>query len=46
MASEPIPSYLRPDDLDGFVGQSHLVDTGRPIRIFLENGKVPSMIFR
>jgi len=46
MASEPIPSYLRPDDLDGFVGQSHLVDIGRPIRIFLENGKVPSMIFR
>lgn len=32
--------------MDGFVGQSHLVDEGRPIRIFLENRKVPSMIFR
>ena len=46
MNLEPIPSYLRPEDLEGFVWQSHLVDTGRPIRIFLENGKVPSMIFR
>jgi len=46
MNSEPIPSYLRPEDLEGFVGQPHLVGTGKPISIFLENGKVPSMIFR
>ncbi len=43
---EPIPSFLRPSGLDGFVWQEHLVGEGKPIRIFLENGKVPSMIFR
>ncbi len=43
---EPIASFLRPETLDDFVGQDHLVGEGKPIRVFLQNGKVPSMIFR
>ncbi|MFZ2150808.1 MAG: replication-associated recombination protein A [Candidatus Absconditicoccaceae bacterium] len=43
---EPIPSLLRPEKLENFVGQEHLVGEGKAIRVFLENGKVPSMIFR
>ncbi|MCF7834937.1 replication-associated recombination protein A [Candidatus Gracilibacteria bacterium] len=42
---EPIPSFLRPEKLEDFVGQEHLVGEGKTIRIFLENEKVPSMIF-
>lgn len=42
---EPIPSLLRPENLDNFVWQEHLVGEWKAIRIFLENGKVPSMIF-
>lgn len=43
---EPIPSFLRPEKLDDFVWQQHLVGEWKTIRIFLENEKVPSMIFR
>ena len=43
---EPIASFLRPETFDDFVGQDHLVGEGKPIRVFLQNGKVPSMIFR
>jgi len=42
---EPIPSFLRPENLEDFVWQEHLVGEWKAIRIFLENGKVPSMIF-
>ena len=42
---EPIPSFLRPEKLEDFVWQEHLVGEWKAIRIFLENGKVPSMIF-
>ncbi|MCX6822454.1 MAG: replication-associated recombination protein A [candidate division SR1 bacterium] len=43
---EPIASFLRPQSLDEFVGQVHLVGENKPIRVFLQNGNVPSMIFR
>ena len=43
---EPIASLLRPNSLDEFVGQVHLVGENKPIRVFLQNGNVPSMIFR
>lgn len=42
---EPIPSFLRPETLEDFVWQEHLVGDGKAIRIFLENAKIPSMIF-
>ena len=46
MTFEPLSSYLRPKSLDEFVWQSHLVWPGKPLSIFLQSDKVPSMIFR
>ncbi len=43
---EPLSSYVRPQNLEDFVWQSHLVWPGKPLSIFLQSGKVPSMIFR
>jgi len=43
---EPLSSYVRPQSLEDFVWQSHLVWPGKPLSIFLQSGKVPSMIFR
>ena len=42
---EPLSSILRPKDLSAFVGQHHLVDKWMPISTFLENKKIPSMLF-
>jgi len=42
---EPIASLLRPNSLDEFVGQVHLVGEDKPIRVFLHNKNIPSMIF-
>lgn len=46
MSFEPLSSYLRPKSLEEFVWQSHLVWSDQPLSIFLQSGKVPSMIFR
>ena len=43
---EPLSSYVRPQNLEDFVWQSHLVWPDKPLSIFLQSGKVPSMIFR
>jgi len=42
---EPLASKYRPSSLDGYIGQKHLVGLGSPIRKFIENGNLPSMIF-
>ncbi len=42
--SQPLAEQLRPESLDDFVGQSHLVGEGKPLRIAIENNRVPSMI--
>jgi putative ATPase len=44
-AYEPLASKYRPNSLDDFIGQQHLVGPNGPIRKFLESGNVPSMIF-
>ncbi|RKZ21492.1 replication-associated recombination protein A [bacterium] len=36
---------MRPETLDEFIGQEHLTGEDGPIRRFLEEGKIPSMIF-
>ena len=46
MSFEPLSSYVRPKSLDDFVWQSHLVWPDKPLSIFLQSEKVPSMIFR
>ncbi len=43
---EPLSSLLRPQTLETFVGQSHLIGKGKPISTFLEHKKIPSLLFR
>ena len=40
----PLASLLRPENLDDLVGQSHLIGAGKPLRKFIESGKMPSLI--
>lgn len=43
--SSPLADKLRPQGLDAFVGQEHLVGKGKLIRSYIETGKLNSMIF-
>ena len=36
---------MRPDTLEGFFGQAHLLAAGKPLRVAIEQGRVHSMIF-
>lgn len=46
MASNiPLAERLRPRDLDGYVGQQHLVGPKSVLRRFIESKNIPSMIF-
>jgi putative ATPase len=40
----PLAERMRPNTLDEFVGQKHLVGSGKPIRKMIENSDVVSMI--
>jgi putative ATPase len=40
----PLAERIRPKTLDEFVGQEHLLGAGKPLRVFLEQGALPSMI--
>jgi len=42
---EPLAARLRPQTLDQFVGQSHLLGKNSPLRLCIENGQLHSMIF-
>lgn len=41
---KPLANKLRPKNIDDIIGQEHLVGKGAPIRNFVENGKIFSMI--
>ena len=41
----PLAEILRPQTLDEYVGQSHLVGKGAVLRTLIESGRIPSMIF-
>ena len=41
----PLASRIRPDTLDGFVGQKHLIGEGKVLRNLIEKDQVTSMIF-
>jgi len=41
----PLADDLRPQSLDDFVGQSHLVGPGQPLRLAIKNKQIFSMIF-
>ena len=42
---KPYAEQFRPESLEDFVGQTHLVGDGKPIRMFLDREHVQSMIF-
>jgi putative ATPase len=44
-AGAPLAERVRPVDLDGFVGQEHLLAVGKPLRVLIESDQLPSMIF-
>ncbi|HHX75168.1 MAG TPA: replication-associated recombination protein A [Firmicutes bacterium] len=41
----PLAMRLRPQSLSGFVGQTHLVGEGKPLRRLLENNVLSSLLF-
>ncbi|MCP5046216.1 MAG: AAA family ATPase, partial [bacterium] len=41
----PLADKLRPDGLDTYEGQEHLVGKGKIIRSYIENGTLNSLIF-
>ncbi len=43
-SSAPLAERIRPKSLDDFVGQSHLVGHGKPLRLMIESGELTSMI--
>ena len=43
--TSPLASLIRPESLTNFVGQEHLVGTGKPLRLAIENKQIFSMIF-
>jgi putative ATPase len=44
-AHEPLAFRMRPRKLDEFVGQSHLLGVGKPLRRAIEGDRIVSMIF-
>ena len=43
--TSPLASRIRPDTLEGFVGQKHLIGSGKVLRNLIEKDQVSSMIF-
>ena len=41
----PLASRVRPDSLDSFVGQEHLLGKGKILRQLIEKDQISSMIF-
>ncbi|HBP00792.1 MAG: Recombination protein MgsA [Candidatus Moranbacteria bacterium GW2011_GWE1_49_15] len=42
---KPLADRMRPQDLEDFVGQRHIVGEGKMLRKIIESDQVPSMIF-
>ena len=40
----PLAERMRPLTLDEYVGQEHLLGRGKPLRLLIENGRVPSCV--
>src|SRR3546814_14711896 len=43
--ARPLAERMRPRTLDEVSGQEHLLGAGAPLRVLLEAGNVPSMVF-
>jgi putative ATPase len=45
LRNAPLATRMRPKNLEGFVGQEHLLAKGRVLRRAIETDRIPSMIF-
>lgn len=45
MTDQPLAAIMRPNTLDDFVGQEHLVGPGKPLRQLFESKTIFSMVF-
>ena len=45
ISSTPLAERVRPGTLTEYIGQSHIIGPGTPLRKALESGHIPSMIF-
>jgi putative ATPase len=43
--NRPLADRMRPENLDAFFGQEHLLGEGKPLRETIEQGRVHSMVF-
>jgi putative ATPase len=43
--TRPLADRIRPQDLNGFMGQNHLIGKGRIISTLLKQDKIPSLVF-
>jgi len=43
--STPLAERLRPQTLDEYIGQTHLVGKGAVLRRMIDSGRIPSIIF-
>lgn len=41
----PLADRMRPKSLDLVVGQKHILGQGKPLRVIIENGEIPNLIF-
>lgn len=41
----PLAERMRPNNLENYIGQKHILGEGKPLRKAIENGMIPSMIF-
>ncbi|VAW62170.1 Replication-associated recombination protein RarA [hydrothermal vent metagenome] len=44
-AFRPLADRMRPDNLDDYLGQGHILAEEKPLRVAIESGKLHSMIF-
>ncbi|MCX6726641.1 MAG: replication-associated recombination protein A [Candidatus Shapirobacteria bacterium] len=45
MTNQPLADLLRPKNLNEFIGQSHLVGEGKPLKLAIDHHQIFSMIF-
>ena len=45
LMNSPLAERLRPQTLDDFIGQQHLVGKGSVLRKMIDSGRIPSIIF-
>ncbi len=45
LKDRPLAERMRPNSIDTYIGQSHLMAEGKPLRRMLQNGQVSSLLF-